>query len=156
MADLRSTDDGNNSARRLARSELFTTVHELSRLISVFFDNAIRPQGLTHSQWWAMMHISERPGATQIELAAYMGMGRAAAGKLFERLEAKNWIERRQDANDARVRRIYLSEQATPILNAMQKEGEKLFEVFLKDVSHDEEIAALNVLRKIRVNAGGM
>ena len=41
-------------------------------------------QRLTHAQWWALMHIFQREGATQAELAEIMQMGRPAAGKLLE------------------------------------------------------------------------
>jgi MarR family transcriptional regulator for hemolysin len=133
--------------------QLFTTIHDLSRLISVYFDARMARHQLTHSQWWALMYIGEHEGATQIELAAYMQMGRASAGKLFERLEAKDWIERRPDDKDGRVRRIYLRRDATAILEIMRVEGINLFTDFLQGIGPEEEAAVLQGLLKIRANA---
>jgi len=135
------------------RGELFSSIHELSRLISTYFDTAMSAHHMTHAQWWALMHISAHEGATQIELAAYFQMGRASAGKLLERLEAKNWIERRPDAQDGRIRRVYLRSAAQSILQLMQHEGTRLFDDFLKDISPEDERALLLGLRKIKNNA---
>ncbi|MBJ3785797.1 MarR family winged helix-turn-helix transcriptional regulator [Devosia sediminis] len=140
---------------RVDHGQLFTTIHDLSRLISVYFDAKMARHQLTHSQWWALMYISEHEGATQIELAAYMQMGRASAGKLFERLEAKNWIERRPDDKDGRVRRIFLKQDAIGILEIMRDEGTNLFTDFLKGIGPEEEAAVLAGLLKIRANAEG-
>lgn len=89
-------------------SELIYSIHELSRLISTHVDRHMSTVRVTHAQWWALMHIHEQEGLTQSELANVMQMGRASLGKLVERLETKNWIERRPDASDSRVRRVYL------------------------------------------------
>ncbi len=138
---------------RRRRGELFSAVHEVSRLISTYFDAAMSAHQMTHAQWWALMHISAHEGATQIELAVYFQMGRASAGKLLERLEAKNWIERRPDAQDGRIRRVYLRDAARPILDLMQHEGISLFNDFLKDTSPEEERALFLGLLKIKKTA---
>lgn len=110
---------------------------------------------LTHSQWWALMHIFEHEGATQSEFAEVMRLGRPAAGGLLERLEAKGWIERRPDPTDNRVRRTYLCDAAVPVFELMNEEGQRVFKTWLKGVTPDKEQEALRVLRLIRANAGG-
>lgn len=137
----------------LPRGELFYMVHELSRLISLYFDHAMAKHQLTRAQWWGMMHISGNEGMTQTELASIMQMGRASAGKLIERLEAKSWIERRSDATDSRVRRVYVSKDVTPVMDAMAMEGSNLFRDFLVGVSPAEETVMLQTMRKMKANA---
>lgn len=134
-------------------SDLLYMMHELSRLVSTHVDHQLARAGITHAQWWAMMHIFEHEGVTQSELAEVMQMGRASLGKLLERLEAKSWIERRPDASDSRVRRVYLRHQAAPIFAHMTKEGRELFKTFLAGISPAEEKRLLAGLRKIRRNA---
>ncbi|HVZ14663.1 MAG TPA: MarR family winged helix-turn-helix transcriptional regulator [Bauldia sp.] len=134
-------------------AELLYLMHELSRLVSTEVDKSMAEHRLTHAQWWALMHLLEHEGVTQSELAAIMQMGRASAGKLMERLEAKHWIERRGDATDSRVRRIYLRNEVVPVFAVMAAEGKRLFRAFLKDVSHAEETRLIAGLRKIKGNA---
>ena len=137
----------------LEHSALLYSMHELSRMISTTFDKAMTDHRLTHAQWWALMHIFEHEGATQTELAEILQMGRASTGKLLERLEAKHWIERRQDKTDSRVRRLFLRHEVVPVFEVMTAEGRRLFEVFLRGISPAEEARLTAGLRKIRANA---
>lgn len=134
-------------------SDLLYLMHELSRRVSTHVDQHLAKAGVTHVQWWAMMHIYENEGLTQTQLAELMQMGRASLGKLVERLEAKCWIERRPDASDSRVRRIFLLHAAVPLFKHMTDEGKLLFKEFLAGISLAEEKRLLAGLRKIRGNA---
>lgn len=136
-------------------SELLYSMHELSRLISTHADKHLSRQGLTHVQWWALMHIYEQEGLTQTALADLMQMGRASLGKLVERLEAKRWIERRADETDSRVKRVYLRHEVVPVFVHMTDEGKALFKAFLAGISPAEEQRILAGIRKIRRNAEG-
>jgi MarR family transcriptional regulator for hemolysin len=137
----------------LEHSALLYSMHELSRMISTTFDKAMTDHRLTHAQWWALMHIFEHEGATQTELAEILQMGRASTGKLLERLEAKHWIERRQDKTDSRVRRVFLRDEVVPVFQVMTAEGKRLFEIFLKGISSTEESRLIAGLKKIKANA---
>jgi len=145
-------DAAGSSSRHIEHGELFYMIHELSRLISVYFDQAMGQHQLTRAQWWGMMHVSEHEGATQTELAGVMQMGRASAGKLIERLEAKGWIERRPDANDSRVRRVFLTTTANAVREVMSIEGSNLFRDFLVDIPEAEQAAILAGMRKMKAN----
>jgi DNA-binding MarR family transcriptional regulator len=134
-------------------SDLLYLMHELSRLISTRADKDLSKVGLTHAQWWALMHIYEHEGATQSELAEILQMGRAGTGTLLERLEAKKWIERRADAADNRVRRVYLRHEVVPVFRHMTDEGKALFRSLLAGLSPKEEASLLAGIRLIKANA---
>lgn len=140
------------SPRDIEHGELFYMIHELSRLISVYFDQAMAEHQLTRAQWWGMMHVSEHEGATQTELAGVMQMGRASAGKLIERLESKGWIERRPDMHDSRVRRVFLTSTANAVREVMSTAGSNLFRDFLVDIPESEQAAILAGMRKMKAN----
>ena len=137
----------------LARSAILYKIHELSRLISTKFDNAMVRHKLTHGQWWAMVHIFENPGASQSDLAAIMQMTRASAGKLFERMEAKGWIERRDDPNDSRIRRIYLADGAVPVFRLMGDAGMNMYADLLGTLNEAQATTLLDGLTQIHRNA---
>lgn len=143
-------DEARQDEETYADSRLLYVIHEVSRLISTRFDQFMTQHRVTHAQWWAMMHIGENQGATQSEFAGLMQMSRAPAGKLLERLEAKGWIERRSDASDSRVRRIYLSEGALPVFEAMSAEARILFRELLGNLPRHEVVETLEVLLKVR------
>ena len=99
------------------------------------------------------MHVFEQEGLTQSELAEVMQMGRAALGKLVERLEAKRWIERRVDRKDSRIRRVFLRRGAAAVFAHMTDEARALFQTFLAGISPTEARRLLAGIRKIRRNA---
>jgi MarR family transcriptional regulator for hemolysin len=141
------------SPETLSHGKVLYIIHELSRLISTTFDGYMARHKLTHGQWWAMMHLYENQGASQSDLAEKMQMGRASAGKLLERMEAKGWIERRPDPNDSRIRRVYFADGAVHVFSLMGKEGSALFHAMLGNIDPDTEMMLLEALRKIRQNA---
>lgn len=83
---------------------------DVSRLMRTVFDRRVRTTGLTRPQWLALVRLKRRPGASQSELADMMEIEKAPAGRIFDRMEEKGWIERRADPVDRRVNRIYLTE----------------------------------------------
>ena len=137
----------------LSHGRVLYIIHELSRLISTTFDQAMARHKLTHGQWWAIMHIYENQGVSQSDLANVMQMGRASAGKLLERMEAKGWIERRPDPADSRVRRVYLADGVLPVMSVIGAEAEELYQAMLGNLDPEFENRLLAGLRQIRSNA---
>jgi MarR family transcriptional regulator for hemolysin len=129
--------------RMNVRADAMYRIHEVSRLISAYFDQLVAEHGITRAQWSAIMHVSQNPGATQSQLADIMQMGRAAAGKMFDRLEEKGWIERRSDENDNRVRRVYSRNQIDPLRAVIPAAATRLYDDFYADLS-DEQIDQLH------------
>ncbi|MFT4014652.1 MAG: MarR family transcriptional regulator [Paracoccus sp. (in: a-proteobacteria)] len=141
------------SADELRRGALLYAIHEASRQISTQFDKVMEPHNLTRAQWWAIMHILINEGQSQSELARIMQMGRSAAGKLLDRLEAKGWVERRPDESDQRVLRVFLNKDANPALEALISGGAALYSAMLEGLEPEEERILLNGLRRISANA---
>jgi MarR family transcriptional regulator for hemolysin len=152
VKDYSGSDRARDDDLWLVDGRILYVIHELSRLVATNFDRAMARHRLTHSQWWALMHISQNPGASQTDLAQFMQMTRGAAGKLLDRLEAQHWIERRPDPTDSRVRRVYPVESGG-ISNTMTTEASRLYQAILGDLSRDEKVQLLAALRHMHVNA---
>ena len=121
--------------RYLDHEELLYMLHELSRMISVHFDRVMSRHKLTHSQWWALMHIFQHEGATQTEVASIMQLGRASAGGLIGRLEKTRvgWSAA-PTPRDNRVRRVFLRDAAVPIFMLMNEEGQRIFKTWMAGI----------------------
>lgn len=81
----------------------------VARQYRVMFDREMQPLGLTRSQWWALAHVYYYDGISQAELAELLEIDKAAVARLIARMEAKRWIERRRNAQDARAQQIFLT-----------------------------------------------
>lgn len=128
-------------------------VHDVARLIRNALDLKVSEIGLTRSLWWVLVYLQRDEGLTQTELAEIMDIGRAAMGRLIDRLEAKGWVERRAHATDRRKNVIYLTEAARPAIRAMNERGTELRNHNLECLSHVEQEHLLDLLTRVKERA---
>ena len=97
-------------------------VQLITRLLRKRFDERARdlalPNGdtLTRAQWRMLGAIHLNEGITQREVAERLEIGPVAAGQTIDRLEESKWVERRADRADRRVKRLYVTDAAIPVL----------------------------------------
>jgi MarR family transcriptional regulator for hemolysin len=122
-------------------------VHDVSRMRRTLFDQAMKPLGITRSQWWVLSQLSRhsRKGMLQTELARDLDVGKVTVGGLVDRLEAAGYVTRTPDALDRRAKRIVITEQGRVVLKQMVSVGERLNGLILDglsraDVERTEEI----------------
>jgi DNA-binding MarR family transcriptional regulator len=125
-------------------------IHDVSRMRRIVVDRALRPLGITRSQWWVLAFLSRRDGMTQTALAGDLDLTKVAVGGLIDRMESAGFVERRADGRDARARRIFLT-RAGQRLVATIKEAVDVVEGAIMDaVSEDELDQAGRVLAKVK------
>ena len=101
-------------------------IHDVSRLRRVVVDRALKPLGITRSQWWVLAFLSRRDGMTQTALAADLELTKVAIGGLLDRMEAAGFVERRADHNDGRARRVCLTRAGAKMVTAIRESVEAL------------------------------
>ena len=84
-------------------------ISDVARLLRTAFDRRVRRLGITRAQWLVLTRLHRRPGASLSELAEMMEVEKATAGRMIDRLVANGWVERRTEASDRRVKRVYLT-----------------------------------------------
>ncbi|MBK18067.1 MAG: transcriptional regulator [Rhodospirillaceae bacterium] len=94
-------------------------IGDVSRILRTVYDRRVEPLGLTRAQWRVLARMSRIEGCTQTELAAELEIEKPTLGRLIDRLEEKEWVDRRPDESDARIKRLYLTERAGPLLDEM-------------------------------------
>ncbi len=95
-------------------------IHDVSRLRRVVVDRALKPLGVTRSQWWLLAFLSRRDGMTQTALAADLDLSKVAIGGLVDRVEALGFVERRADKSDGRARRVYLTKSGAKMVSVIR------------------------------------
>jgi DNA-binding MarR family transcriptional regulator len=86
--------------------------HAIRRLhqISVgTFLQEVGEQGVTPVQYAALQTVSNQPGIDQRTLARAIALDTSTTGGVVDRLEARALLERRQAAEDRRVRQLFLT-----------------------------------------------
>src|SRR6202040_2575879 len=76
-------------------------IHDVSRLRRTVVDKALRPMGVTRSQWWVLANLSRHNGGgmMQTELSKVMDVGKVTLGGLIDRLDAARLLNRVGDAS---------------------------------------------------------
>lgn len=129
-------------------------VHDVSRMRRTFFDQALRPMGITRAQWWALGNISRHAeeGMIQTELANVLETGKVSVGGLIDRLEDAGLVYRKLDKADRRVRRIFITDKGYDILDHIAVVGDELDRLVFADISDEELATASDVISRVKQN----
>jgi len=88
----------------------------------------VEPFGLHVGQDLIMVQLWNEEGLTQSQLAERVGIDVSTMTKALQRLERYSFVERRQDTEDTRVWRVYLTEQGralAPIVTEHWNQAER-------------------------------
>lgn len=131
-------------------------IHDVSRLRRIVFDQYVEPLGVTRSQWWVLVYLARHDGMIQSDLAQVLELGKAALGGLIDRLEASGFVERRSDAVDRRVKRVYLSKQASQLIKHMRVKSREMSDKILDGLSIEDRNTLVNLLTVVKKNLVSM
>ena len=125
-------------------------VHDVSRLRRIVVDRALKPLGITRSQWWVLAFLSRRDGMTQTALAADLDLTKVAIGGLIDRMVSAGFVERRADERDARARRVYLTRAGQRLVATIRENVDAVETEIMTAISEEELDEAGKVLVKIK------
>lgn len=125
-------------------------IHDVSRMRRIVVDRALKPLGITRSQWWVLAFLSRRDGMTQTALAADLDLTKVAIGGLVDRMEVAGFVERRADERDARARRIYLTRAGMKLVTTIRESVDAVEAEIMAVVSEEELESAGAVLLKVK------
>ena len=125
-------------------------IHDVSRLRRIVVDRALKPLGITRSQWWVLAFLSRRDGMTQTALAADLDLTKVAIGGLLDRMESSGFVERRADPKDARARRVYLTKAGTKLVVTIRNNVEQVEMGILNKIPAEELDRAAETLLNLK------
>ena len=109
---MSNTDIANNDT-------LGFIIHDVARMMRWNFERRAHEYNLTRSQWSVLVLLSWENGAQQKRLADIIGVTAITMTGLVGRLERNDWVERRQDPQDRRAKRVFLTDKVEPALKGI-------------------------------------
>ncbi len=82
----------------------------LHRRSQIFLVEACQKLQLTYSEYVLLMRIFSHEGSSQEDLSGVLFVDKAVVTRTMKLLEEKNFVYREKDAEDRRIKRIYLTE----------------------------------------------
>ena len=113
-------------------------------------DERLRFSGQTQPRWRVLAWARLQPGINQTELAERMSVTSATLVGIVDTLVREGLLERREGATDRRIKNLYLTPAAHPIIEAITTEVTGIRNALLRDVSREELETCLSVLDRIR------
>lgn len=127
-------------------------LYDAARLMRRDFDRRARSLGLGRAQWSVLAHLARNEGVKQAELADVLDVQPITLARQLDRLERGGLIRRCPDPEDRRVRRLYLSELAGPILTQLRALGRETRAAALRGLSVEQRRGLIEILARIRDN----
>lgn len=107
-------------------------------------------EGLTLSQWSALVSIHYGRGNTGADLARDLAHDKGAMTRLLDLLEGRGWVTRTRDADDRRCINLALTEQGRAVAERCRKRVAECWNGWLGNWAHEDVDAALAMLQRLR------
>lgn len=123
---------------------------DVSRMLRRIFNERVTPLGLTQAQWRALVQLSRNQGLNQVGLSELLEVQPITVARLIDKLVASGLVERRPDPSDRRSQRLFLTDQAMPLLEQIWEIADETYDVVLAGLTQDQRTALIAMLTSIR------
>ena len=131
----------------------FTTPLELLRWIGWAQMKAgedwIRERELSHPQSFVLGYLAQNPGAIQRDIAEVSRTTAASVSSLLQGLEARSLVERRADADNERIKRVYATPAGAELIAGFDESMKATEETILAPLSATERESLRALLTKV-------
>jgi MarR family transcriptional regulator for hemolysin len=138
---------------RLRESRRFGfLLKDVTRLYVQRFEQHAAALGLTIAQCRALMRLADCEGVSQVRLAELTDLDPMALVRILDRMESEGWLERRRDPRDRRVRCLYLTSEAKPLLDDIKHLIDVTWEEAFAGIPKQKSELVMELLDTVRGN----
>ena len=129
-------------------------VHDVSRLIKRRFDRKARQTGLpiTRRQAAVVLYIDRNEGVSQSEVATWLDLEPIALVRMLDKLHDEGLVERRAHPTDRRVRTLWLTPAARPVVAQIIAINMVIREETFAGMAPDARDTVIDILGGIKEN----
>jgi len=134
------------------KDSLGTLFQDIARLRVFSYNTMLKDMELTATQSLVILALLDEQGVIQGDLARTLGIRAVTLGGLIDRMEAKEWVERRPDENDRRAKRIWLTAKGRKLEKVIRQSLDNVHKVSIEGIpkKHVEQLS--DTLLDIREN----
>jgi len=121
-------------------------------MLKTYADQLARQFGISRAQWSVLVRLDRSEGLKQSELAEMLDLQPISLTRLLDRLAENGLIERRDDPNDRRANRLYLTPAARPLLERLEGLGKAMMATVLEGLDTKANERLLGELALIKDN----
>ena len=140
---------------RIESSEIGRSIHILSRQIKRKIDEAVSKYNVTAVQCGFIEFINKSRKKGNVyakDIESKFNMRRATVAEILSLMEKNGLIERKSMQQDARLKKITLTNKSMEIINSIAKEVKKVEKDLKKDLTDEELKSFMNIIEKMSKN----
>lgn len=127
-------------------------LYDVARLMRKRFEQHAGSAGLSRSQWQVLSKLAKHEGIHQKALADLLEIQPITLGRLLDKMEGRDLIERRPHPTDRRLYLLFLKPAAQPFTTLMLNVVQQTREETLAGLSADEQKLLGDLLNRMRAN----
>lgn len=125
----------------------------LYRQANRFYDRALAPYGIGCGQQFFLLRIFEHQGINVLDLARLGQFDKETATRAVQKLEEEGYIRSEPDPQDRRMRRLYTTPAAEPIVQEVFAARERWNQILTRGIRQEEIEQADKLLAHMAENA---
>lgn len=136
--------------------DLASALVQAARSMRTVLSRNLLESGLYAGQDGVMLSLAEIDGLTAGSLAARLGVKAPTMTRTIGRMEAQGFLERRADAEDARLTKVYLTSVGRERLDSIAAAGKASEELATRGLSEKQVRTLMKLLRSVDSNLQGV
>jgi len=129
-----------------------TMVAQVARLMRRAFDERARKIGVTRPQWQVLGLLVRHAGINQGGLAEILEVEPITLGRMIDRLQEADLVERRADPADRRAWRLYLTAKGSDLYEQLRPHAAETIESMLVGIDEATRAQVCEALDRMRGN----
>ncbi|WP_137131494.1 MarR family transcriptional regulator [Rhizobium sp. FY34] len=148
-------DKGSKKKDLASFGDLAPVLTQAARSLRTVLSRNLADAGLYAGQDGVILQLAQEPGQTPGQLAQRLGVKAPTMTRTVGRMEAQGFLERRPDASDARLIKIYLSENGRQSVERINGAITESSEQAIRDFSDKEVRTLVKLLKALDRNLHG-
>jgi DNA-binding MarR family transcriptional regulator len=129
-----------------------TMIAQVARLMRRSFDERARGIGVTRPQWQVLSLLTRFEGINQGGLAEMLEVEPITLGRMIDRLQDAELVERRADPADRRAWRLHTTPKGLALVDTLRPYANDTFEQALEGVDETRRADLMAMLGRMRSN----
>lgn len=132
--------------------DILREIGMIARALDSISNIEFKEYDLTKGQYLYLVRICENPGIIQEKLAEMIKVDRTTASRAIGKLEINGFIEKRDDKNNQKIKKLYPTEKGENVYPFIKKENDYSNMKALVGFSESETEIISTLLQRVRKN----
>ncbi|MGP5431719.1 MarR family winged helix-turn-helix transcriptional regulator [Enterococcus malodoratus] len=133
-------------------TDVLRDIGKIDRALDSIANIEFKDFQLSKGQYLYLIRISENPGIIPDKLAEMIKVDRTTAARAIKKLEGKGFIEKKDDSENKKIRRLFVTAEGAELVPIIKLENDYSNQIALQNLSEQEITAFAETLKTVVAN----